>query len=34
MRIRVDQLIGEEPKAIGDNFAKYNTTEPTSEVPF
>jgi hypothetical protein len=33
MRIRVDLLIGEEPKTNGDNFAKYNTVEPMSEVP-
>jgi hypothetical protein len=32
IRIRVDQLIGEEPKPTRDNFAKYNTAEPTSEV--
>jgi hypothetical protein len=31
--IRVDLLIGEEPKATGDNFAKYNTVKPMSEVP-
>jgi hypothetical protein len=32
IRIRVEQPIGEEPKATRDNFAKYDTGEPMCEV--